>query len=88
MEKQILTPEKHFGEEKKLGIFFFLPQKTSFGKKKKKKLEKIISRGKKKFMKKEMPLGNGVMCVIGDIQSIRGRHALIKNVFISPAGKI
>ena len=33
-----------------------------------------------------MTLGNGVMCVIGDIQSSRGRHALIKNIFISPAG--
>ena len=35
-----------------------------------------------------MTLGNRVMCVIGDKKSSRGRHALIENTFISPAGKI
>ena len=29
----------------------------------------------------------GVICVTGDKQSSRGRHALITTIFISPAGE-
>ena len=47
-------------------------------------MEQIKTRVYEQNRNRKMTIGIGV---IGDIQSSRGRHALITNIFISPAGE-